>query len=84
MINGSHDRLDLRGGRNAPWQPRRFRYGVLALALAAAIIGSLLVFAQASSSQSGLDCPVGAISAIGPVDEQGQGDTTPDVRCIDP
>ena len=49
------------------------------LALAAA-----LLLAQASASDSAPQCQFGAISALGPVDENGQGDTTPDVRCIEP
>jgi len=50
---------------------------VLALATA-------LLLAQASASDPGPRCQFGAISAMGPVDENGQGDATPDVRCIEP
>ena len=54
---------------------------VLAAALAAAAV---LLLTQAWASRSGPSCEVGAISAMGPVDELGLGDTTPDVRCIEP
>lgn len=58
----------------------RFLFALAAtLALAAA-----LLLAQASASQSDPGCQYGAISALGPVDENGAGDTTPDVRCIAP
>ncbi len=61
---------------------------ILALALVAAILTSVVLLAQASASDSGsthgADCPQGAISAIGPVDADGRGDTTPDVSCISP
>ena len=56
----------------------------LLLGLVAALLASVLLFAQASASGSGGDCPQGAISAIGPVDAQGRGDTTPDVSCLEP
>lgn len=58
--------------------------GRIVLAVAAALIAASLLFAQASSSGSGLTCQFGAISAIGPVDAQGRGDTTPDVACLEP
>ena len=54
---------------------------MLAIALAAAAV---LLLTQAWASHSGPTCEIGAISAIGPVDELGRGDTTPDVRCIEP
>ena len=61
---------------------------VLMLTLVAAVLGAALLLAQASASDSGADpvadCPHGAISAIGPVDDAGRGDTVPDVACIDP
>jgi hypothetical protein len=61
---------------------------VLLLALVAALLGAAVLLAQASASASGddpvADCPHGAISAIGPVDVEGRGDTVPDVACIDP
>jgi hypothetical protein len=60
------------------------RRGRLVLGLIAAALALLVLFAQALASGSGADCPHGAISAIGPVDEQGRGDTTPDVRCLGP
>jgi hypothetical protein len=60
------------------------RRGRLALALAGVLVAASLLFAQASPSDSGPTCRFGAISALGPVDEQGNGNTTPDVRCIGP
>ena len=52
------------------------------------LVGLLVVFAllvsQNSASGSQRDCEHGEISAIGPVDEQGRGRTTPDVRCLEP
>ena len=48
------------------------------------VLAAALLLAQASASDSGPQCQVGAISALGPVDESGQGDTTPDLRCIEP
>jgi hypothetical protein len=61
---------------------------VVLLVLVAAVLGAAVLLAQASASQSGADpvadCPHGAISAIGPVDVAGRGDTVPDVACIDP
>ena len=53
--------------------------------VAIAIVASLLLVGSASAG--GVDptaCQYGAISAIGPVDAQGNGDTTPDVRCLEP
>jgi len=47
------------------------------------IVLSLLLLAPASAGQVEPEgCPYGAISAIGPVDAQGNGDTTPDVACM--
>jgi hypothetical protein len=55
------------------------RLAALTLAL------SLLLLAPASAGEVEPEsCPFGAISAIGPVDAQGNGDTTPDVACIAP
>lgn len=54
---------------------------VFAAVLAAA---ATLLLAQASASHSEQGCQFGAISALGPVDEQGHGDETADVRCIEP
>jgi hypothetical protein len=49
------------------------------------IIVSLLLLAPASAGQVEPEhCAYGAISAIGPVDADGNGDTTPDVACITP
>jgi hypothetical protein len=52
---------------------------LLALLVAVALLVSL---ARASGSQQ--ECEHGEISAIGPVDEQGRGHTTPDVHCLEP
>jgi hypothetical protein len=47
------------------------------------IVVSLLLLTPASAGQvEPAHCPFGAISAIGPVDAQGNGDTTPDVACM--
>ncbi|NUT56560.1 MAG: hypothetical protein HOQ03_11345 [Thermoleophilia bacterium] len=56
----------------------------ISLVVAAALIAASLLFAQTSASDDGPTCQFGAISALGPVDAQGNGDTTPDVRCIEP
>ena len=50
-----------------------------------AMIVSLLLFAPASAGHGEAErCTYGAISAIGPVDEHGNGDITPDVACMTP
>ena len=54
------------------------------LALGGAVLASIVLFAQTASSGPHLECQYGAISAMGPVDAQGRGDTTPDVRCLEP
>jgi hypothetical protein len=49
------------------------------------LIASILLLGSASAGGAErTDCTVGAISAIGPVDADGRGDTTPDFRCIEP
>ena len=58
--------------------------GRLTLAAAAALIAAALLVAPASPSGSEPVCEHGAISALGPVDAQGNGDKTPDVRCLEP
>ena len=60
------------------------RRGRFTLVATAAAIAATLLLAPASASQSGPTCEFGAISALGPVDAQGNGDTTPDVRCLEP
>jgi hypothetical protein len=60
------------------------RRGRVTLVVAAVLIAASLLFAQASSSESRQTCQVGAISALGPVDAEGNGDTIPDVRCVEP
>ena len=53
--------------------------------VAIAIVASLLLLGSASAGQvDPAACQYGAISAIGPVDATGNGDTTPDVACITP
>ncbi len=54
------------------------------LALGAAALASVVLFAQTAASGSHTQCQYGGISAIGPVDAQGRGDTTPDIRCLEP
>lgn len=50
-----------------------------------AIVVSLLLLGHASAGQvKPEECSYGAISAIGPFDAEGRGDTTPDVACITP
>ena len=58
-------------------------YWLVAIALVLTLTCVALI-ARASASASGTesDCEFGAISAIGPVDATGNGDTTPEVRCI--
>ena len=58
--------------------------GRFTLVATAAAIAATLLLAPASASDSGPICEFGAISALGPVDAQGNGDTTPDVRCLEP
>ena len=51
--------------------------------VAIAIVLSLLLLGSASAGEvDPTRCEHGAISAIGPVDADGNGDTTPDVACI--
>jgi len=56
----------------------------LLIVLAAAVSSAVLLAQASASAPAGPDCAYGSISAIGPVDEHGNGDTTPDVRCIQP
>lgn len=56
----------------------------LLLVLAAVLSAGLLLAQASASAPAGPDCAFGAISALGPVDAQGNGDTTPDVSCIEP
>ena len=57
---------------------RRIAVVLVAVVLAALLLGG------ASASGSDVDCQYGAISALGPVDAEGNGDTTPVVSCIGP
>ncbi|MDX6399335.1 MAG: hypothetical protein QOJ43_2743 [Gaiellaceae bacterium] len=65
---------------------RRGRAASLLLALVAlTLVVSLLLLGPASAGQVEPEqCAYGAISAIGPVDAEGNGDTTPDVACMTP
>ena len=60
------------------------RRGRVTLVVVAALIAASLLVAPASPSGSEPECRLGAISALGPVDAQGNGDTSPDVRCLEP
>lgn len=51
--------------------------------LGLAIVVSLLLLAPAAAGPVDPErCAYGAISAIGPVNAEGNGDTTPDVACM--
>ena len=67
---------------------RRRRLGVapclVVLVLVATLLVSSVLLDRGSAAGSGRDCTTGAISAVGPVDARGAGDTTPDERCLDP
>lgn len=53
--------------------------------LAIAVLASVLAIGQASAfAEPQESCSYGAISALGPVDAAGNGDTTPDARCLEP
>lgn len=53
--------------------------------LVVAIVVALLMLAPASAGQvEGDQCTDGAISALGPVDAEGNGDTMPEVACMTP
>jgi hypothetical protein len=53
--------------------------------LALVVLASVLTLGAGSESPVAAEpCAVGAISAIGPVDAEGNGDTIPDVACIEP
>ena len=56
----------------------------MALAFVVIVLAAIPLFAQASGSEPPANCRYGAISAIGPVDAQGRGQTVPDVRCLEP
>lgn len=53
--------------------------------LALCVLVSVLSISQATASSVAPEaCPAGAISALGPVDANGRGDTAADVRCLAP
>jgi hypothetical protein len=77
MENPPEDRCR-RGGAHVPSI-------VMVRLVAVAIVASLLLLGSASAGQvDPAACRYGAISAIGPVDANGNGDTMPDVACITP
>lgn len=56
---------------------------VLLRLLALVVLASVLTLNSASASDVRPEsCPYGATSALGPVDAQGNGDTTPETRCL--
>lgn len=80
------DRRELRyleAGRRRRRQLPRASGWLLVLGLVALVLSAAL-FVQASARGAGQECRHGAISAIGPVDAQGRGDTTAEVRCLEP
>jgi hypothetical protein len=58
--------------------------GLLTLVVMAILLAAIPLLARASASGAVADCNDGAISAIGPIDAQGSGQTAPEVRCIEP
>jgi hypothetical protein len=60
----------------------RLRPFLWLLALALFVALTYVVLAAQAGSQPERACEFGAISAIGPVDAAGNGDTTPEVRCL--
>lgn len=53
--------------------------------LALCVLVSVLTLGTASASEVRPEsCSYGAISALGPVDAQGNGDATPAVACVEP
>jgi len=63
---------------------RGIHRGFLVLLLFAVLLAVALLVSRTPASGSQPDCEHGEISAIGPVDEQGRGQTTPEVRCLEP
>jgi hypothetical protein len=57
--------------------------GLLTLVVMGILLAAIPLLARASASGAGADCKDGAISAIGPLDAQGRGQTTPEARCIE-
>jgi hypothetical protein len=52
---------------------------------AIAVLAAVLAIGSASASEvTPESCPYGAISAVGPVDAEGNGDGTADVSCLAP
>jgi hypothetical protein len=67
------------------WTRRGRAVSLLLPLVGLTIVIALLLLAPASAGQVEPEhCPYGAISAIGPVDAEGNGDTTPDVACMTP
>jgi hypothetical protein len=74
----------LEGGRRRRKRLLRGSTWLLLVLALAAVLATAVFLAQASASESGVDCRHGEISAIGPVDAQGRGDTVPDFSCLEP
>ena len=52
------------------------------LALVIVVALTCVPFAAHAGSRPETECEFGAISAIGPVDQNGNGDATPEIRCL--
>lgn len=52
------------------------------LGLAIVVALTFVSFAAHAGPRAEAACEFGAISAIGPVDQNGNGDTTPEIRCL--
>jgi hypothetical protein len=57
------------------------RFRLLAVAIAASVLSLSSASASPVAPES---CPLGAISAVGPVDADGAGDAVPEVACLEP
>lgn len=57
---------------------------MLRLIVLALLASFLLLGPAAASGVEPENCPYGAISALGPVDAEGRGDTEADVACVEP
>lgn len=64
-------------------RPRVERW-LLALLFLALLLAFAVLISRTSASGSPRDCEHGEISAIGPVDEQGRGQTIPQILCLEP
>ena len=57
---------------------------LLVLVLLALLVAFALLISHATASGSPRDCQYGESSAIGPIDEQGRGQTIPEMVCLEP